>query len=184
MSAKELARPPTANRTVARRTGTGILLVLLAGYLLPERLLIPVEGATTSDWNEDTFWYEPWGASGVHKGIDIFAPKGKRVLAATGGLVIFDGSASRGGNIVLVLGPKWRVHYYAHMGSTSVGFGNVLSRGDAVGVVGDSGNAKGKQSHLHYVILSIVPYPWRADASTQGWKKMFYLDPNTKLRAR
>jgi len=26
--------------------------------------------------------------------------------------------------------------------------------------------------------------PWRADESTQGWKKMFYLDPNQLLQTR
>ncbi len=73
-----------------------LLAVLALGYLVPERLVIPVAGATTSDWNDATFWYEPWGASGVHKGIDIFAPKGKDVLAATGGLVVFSGNNRRG----------------------------------------------------------------------------------------
>jgi len=61
-------------------------------------------------------------------------------------------------------------------------FGDIVSRGESIGLVGDSGNASGKPSHLHYVILSMIPYPWLADTKTQGWKKMFYLDPNTKLR--
>jgi len=170
-------------KRVVRRTGIAILAVILLGYLVPERLVIPVQGATTSDWNKDTFWYEPWGASGVHKGIDIFAPKGQKVLAATGGLVVFEGRNARGGNVLLVLGPKWRIHYYAHMESSIASFGNVVSRGEPVGLVGDSGNASGKQSHLHYVILTIFPYPWLLDTETQGWKKMFYLDPNSRLRA-
>ena len=62
------------------------LAILAAGFLLPERLAIPVAGATSADWNHETFWYEPWGASGVHKGIDIFAPEGRPVVAATPGL--------------------------------------------------------------------------------------------------
>lgn len=169
-------------RRLAKRIGVTILLVFLAGYLIPERLVIPVQDASVADWNKDTFWYEPWGASGVHKGIDIFAPRGKQVLAATGGLVIFAGRIDRGGNVLLVLGPKWRVHYYAHMESAIASFGDAVSPGEAIGLVGDSGNAIGKQSHLHYVILSIFPYPWLMDTETQGWKKMFYLDPNVRLR--
>ena len=145
--------------------------------------MVPVDGASVSDWNEDTFWYEPWGASGVHRGIDIFAPIGRDVLAATSGLVVFQGSNDLGGNIVLTLGPKWRLHYYAHMDSSVVSLGNFVVRGEPIGLVGNSGNASGKQSHLHYVILSVFPYPWLADTKTQGWKKMFYLDPNIKLRA-
>lgn len=169
--------------SIAKRIAAGFLLVILVGYLIPERLVVPVDGAAVTAWNESTFWYEPWGASGVHKGIDIFAPKGKDVLAATGGLVVFDGRNKLGGNIVLVFGPKWRLHYYAHMEASTTSFGNFVSRGESIGLVGNSGNASGKPSHLHYVILSAVPYPWLADTSTQGWKKMFYLDPNTRLRA-
>ncbi len=175
--------PKPSKTLIAKRIGMGLLLLIVAGLLVPERLLVPVDGATVSDWNKDTYWYEPWGASGVHKGIDIFAPTGKRVLAATGGVVVFQGNNRLGGNVVLVLGPKWRVHYYAHMESSTVSSGDFVSRGEGIGMVGDSGNASGKPSHLHYVILSVIPYPWLADTGTQGWKKMFYLDPNAKLRA-
>ena len=57
------------------------------------------------------------------------------------------------------------------------------TRGESIGTVGTSGNAAGKQPHLHYVILTPIPYPWLADTTSQGWKKMFYLDPNARLRA-
>lgn len=169
--------------SIAKRIGIGFLLVILGGFLIPERLIVPVDGASISDWNRDTFWFEPWGVSGVHKGIDIFAAQGKSVLAATGGIVVYSGSNKLGGNIVLALGPKWRLHYYAHMKSSTKSFGNLVSRGESIGSVGSSGNAAGKQPHLHYVILTTIPYPWLADTKSQGWKKMFYLDPNTKLRA-
>lgn len=168
---------------IIKRISLGFLLVVLIGLLIPERLTIPVQGASVTDWNKDTFWFEPWGESGVHKGIDIFAPQGKNVVAATGGLVLFRGSNRLGGNIVLALGPKWRFHYYAHMDSSTVSFGDFVSRGESIGTVGTSGNAAGKQPHLHYVILTAIPYPWLADTTSQGWKKMFYLDPNARLRA-
>ncbi len=156
---------------------TGIVV-----FLLPENAIIPVQDATTKDWNQQTFWYEPWGSSGVHKGIDIFGSKGTPLLSATGGVVIFSGGISKGGNVIAVLGPKWRIHYYAHMDSAEVSAGEWLSRGDTVGTLGDSGNAAGKPPHLHYSILTLVPYPWRWDSSTQGWKKMFYLDPGAVLQ--
>jgi hypothetical protein len=47
--------------------------------------------------------------------------------------------------------------------------------------VGDTGNARGKPPHQHYAVLSVIPYPWRIDGATQGWKKMFYLDPGEIL---
>lgn len=159
------------------------LFVLAAGYAIPERLLIPVDNATTGDWNPDTFWYEPWGASGVHKGIDIFAPKGRNAVAAVDGIVVYMGHVRLGGNVIVILGPKWRLHYYAHLDTIRVVPGSLVNRGDVVGTVGNSGNAAGKPSHLHYSIVTPVPYPWLARAGTQGWKRMFYLDPDSKLRA-
>ncbi|AMK00422.1 M23 family metallopeptidase [Alteromonas macleodii] len=148
---------------------------------MPEKLVIPVEGASSDDWNHNTFWYEPWGSSGVHKGVDIFGAKGKPVQSATLGYVIYTGELGKGGNVVAVLGPKWRVHYYAHMQEVTVEKGTWLSQKDKVGTLGDTGNAKGKQPHLHYSIVSLIPLPWKATSETQGWKKMFFLNPHEKL---
>ena len=159
----------------------GLSAIFVVGLLIPERAVIPVEGASESDWNAKSFWYEPWGASGVHKGIDIFASHGRKVVSATPGIVIFRGTLGRGGNVVAVLGPKWRVHYYAHLSS----FANeplLVSAGSQIGAVGTSGNAAGKQPHLHYTILSLVPLPWRYTTGTQGWRKMFFLDPGAVLK--
>ncbi|WP_205676501.1 M23 family metallopeptidase [Alteromonas portus] len=168
-----------------KKTIISILLIVLvficAGLVIPEKLVIPVEGASSNDWNHNTFWYEPWGSSGVHKGVDIFGVKGTPVQSATSGYVIYTGELGKGGNVVAVLGPKWRVHYYAHMQEVTVEKGTWLSQKDKVGTLGDTGNAKGKQPHLHYSIVSLIPLPWKATSETQGWKKMFFLNPHEKL---
>ena len=157
------------------------LVIVCAGLLVPEKLVIPVEGASSNDWNHNTFWYEPWGSSGVHKGIDIFGAKGTPVQSATAGYVIYTGELGKGGNVVAVLGPKWRVHYYAHLQEVTVEEGAWLSQKDKVGTLGDTGNAKGKQPHDHYSILSLIPLPWKVTFEPQGWKKMFFLNPHEKL---
>ncbi len=153
------------------------LAVFVAGLAIPERLVVPVKGATRADWNPATFWHSPWGASGVHKGIDIFAREGTPVLSAVPGLVLYSGTLSLGGNVVIVVGPKWRIHYYAHLQETRTAGGRFVSTGQLIGVVGATGNAAGKPPHLHYTIGTPIPYVWRADRGIQGWKKMFYLDP-------
>lgn len=156
--------------------------VILLIMILPEFAKIPVKGATIKDWNAKSFWYEPWGKSGVHKGIDIFGKKGTPILSTTYGIVLYKGELPLGGNVVLALGPKWRLHYYAHLDSDSVFIGKLLSAGSIIGTLGDSGNAKGKPAHLHYSVITLLPYVWRADASTQGWKKMFFLDPGKVIQ--
>ncbi|WP_431687394.1 M23 family metallopeptidase [Hahella sp. NBU794] len=161
------------------------LLILLGIFIVwmaaPESPTIPVQGATSKDWHPNAFWYEPWGKSGVHKGIDIFADAGTPVVSPTYGVVVFRGELGLGGKVVAVLGPKWRIHYFAHLKDQSVYPGYLVRTGTKVGSVGDTGNAKGKPPHLHYSAVTLLPYPWRADDATQGWKKMFFLDPNEVL---
>ena len=167
----------TLNRKVLWLLPLTLLTVFFAGFLLPEKVVIPVTGATESDWNKDTFWYEPWGSSGVHKGIDIFANKDTNLVSTTAGFVVFEGNLSKGGNVIVVLGPKWRLHYYAHLESIVVDRFEIVATNQKIGTVGDSGNAKGKPPHLHYSIVTLAPYFWEITTENQGWKKMFFLDP-------
>jgi len=158
--------------------------VILLGFAIPERLVIPVYGATQYDWNHNTFWYSPWGASGVHKGIDIFGSAGTPVIASTSGVVIFRGEFTISGKMLVILGPKWRIHYYSHLQDYNVSWGDVVCRSENIGAVGTSGNAKGKPPHLHYTIFSLIPYLWRWDVAPQGWKKIFFLNPSSELIAK
>jgi len=174
---KQIESP--GKRFTKRRVLYALALVLLAGFIFPQRWHIPVKGATSSDWNQDSFWYYPWGRSGVHKGIDIFAKRGVPVVSSVDGLVISVDISPRGGKTVIVLGPKWRFHYYAHLDRIDTKRGRFVKAGGQLGTVGTSGNAQGKAPHLHYSIVTGVPYPWRIRGGRQGWKKMFFLDPGS-----
>jgi len=83
-----------------------------------------------------------------------------------------------GGRAIIILGPRWRFHYLAHLGQWHVSRFSFVARGQLVGEVGTSGNAAGKPPHLHYAITSLLPRPWRTSSATQGWKRMFFVDPN------
>lgn len=158
-----------------------LLAVLAAGWLLPERIRIPVAGASAKDWHPKSFWFEPWGSSGVHKGIDIFGKVGTPVLSTTDGVVLFTGEIAKGGKVVLVLGPRWRLHYFAHLDAIRTQALSFVASGEAVGTLGASGNAQGKPPHLHYSIVRLVPAPWKVDGATQGYKKAFFIDPAAYL---
>lgn len=159
------------------------LVVIFTGYLLPEHFTMPVKGAHRNDYNQESFWYYPWGRSGTHKGVDVFAKEGTDVCSSTGGVVVYSGTMGIGGNVVLVLGPGWKVHYYAHLRERKAGVLDFVSSGETIGSVGTTGNAAGKAPHLHYSILTLVPYVWQIDSDHQGWKKMFYIDPTPGLNA-
>jgi murein DD-endopeptidase MepM/ murein hydrolase activator NlpD len=154
-----------------------VLAVLIAGLCIPQDLQMPVQGATKADYNPESFWYYPWGKSVTHKGVDIFASEGTMLKSATWGVVLFSGSISVGGNVVLILGPKLRIHYYAHLEEIKTNSFSIVNKKEIIGSVGSSGNAQGKPAHLHYSIVTIFPYVWRIDSDRQGWKKMFYLNP-------
>lgn len=154
-----------------------LLFIIIAGFLVPQRFSMPVERATKADYNKDTFWYYPWGKSVTHKGVDIFAKDGTNIKSATLGLVLYSGKIKVGGNIVLILGPKWRLHYYAHLKDLKTSTLSWANREEIIGTAGSSGNAKGKAPHLHYSIVTPIPYIWRIDKDRQGWKKIFYLNP-------
>lgn len=171
----------SANLVIQHKKKFLFLLCFFVILFLPECSVIPVQGASSKDWNAKSFWYEPWGKSGVHKGIDIFGKEGTPILSTSYGIVIYKGTLPLGGNVVLVLGPKWRLHYYAHLQSDSVFIGKAIGTGAPLGRLGATGNAKGKPPHLHYSVVTLVPYLWRIDDSTQGWKKMFFLDPTALL---
>ena len=160
------------------------VVILTIGFLIPQNLKMPVVGAGTHSFNHETFWYGGWGSSVVHKGVDVFAKKGTPIKASTLGLVLFTGEGGKGGKSVLILGPKWRLHYYAHLDDIRTSPLSFVTQNTEIGTVGNTGNAQSTPAHLHYSIVTTIPYPWRIDDSTHGWMKMFYLNPIDYLRTQ
>ena len=139
------------------------LVIIGLGLLVPQKMIIPVQGAGTSNWDVNSFWAYPWGTSITHKGIDIFDERGTNVISATHGIVMYTSEGGKGGKAVMILGPKWRFHYYAHLDEFDTHAFSPVSPGAIIGTVGDSGNAIGKPTHLHYAISSPFPHWWLYD---------------------
>ena len=159
-----------------------IVAIIVIGLLIPQNLKMPVVGADNNSYNHETFWYEGWGTSIVHKGIDVFAKKGTSVHSATKGIVLVTTEYGKGGKFVLVLGPKWRIHYYAHLDEIRTKRFAFVGHDTEIGTVGNTGNAATTPAHLHYGIGTLVLYPWRIDRAPLGWQKMFYLNPIDYLK--
>ena len=111
---------------------------------------------------------DTWGAARsqgrTHEGVDIFAPRNTPIHAATRGLVLNIGPNTLGGRTVMILGPGGARHYYAHLERyATLSRGEWVMAGEVIGYVGDSGNAKGTPTHLHYGIYeqggAVNPYP-------------------------
>lgn len=164
-------------KSKTKMASLSVLVILIIGLCIPAQYQIPVLHATSHDWHAQSFWYSPWGKSGVHKGIDIFAAEGTPVISTSWGIVIFKGYLRRGGNVVAVLGPKWRIYYYAHLQHTDVHVAQVVSKRDVMGTVGTTGNAINKPAHLHFAVLTPLPYLWQVDTGPAGLLKMFFVNP-------
>lgn len=118
----------------------------------PTSLPVPVRGVDVSAI-ADT-----WGAARSsdrrHEGVDIFASRGTPVTSTTRGVVASVRDGGLGGRQVWVQGPALERHYYAHLDgwAEDLSRGDVVLPGDLLGFVGDSGNARGTPTHLHYGI--------------------------------
>ena len=108
---------------------------------------------------------DPRDAGGrQHQGLDIFAPRGTRVVAAAGGVVSSASTDNLGGNVVWVRTLRGQSHYYAHLDEQLVAAGARVRAGDAVGTVGNTGNARTTPPHLHFGIYhssgAVDPFPF------------------------
>ena len=89
-------------------------------------------------------------AGRMHYGTDIKMPYGDTVRASFDGLVTKSGYSSGFGNIIVLEHENKISTYYAHFSGLLVKKGSFVSRGDAIGLAGNSGRARG--SHLHFEI--------------------------------
>lgn len=100
-----------------------------------------------------------------HEGVDIFAPFRTPVVAAAGGTVTGVGQNNLGGKVVW-LRPEQENYtlYYAHLDEQLVTQGQRVAKGDTLGLVGNTGNAKTTPPHLHFGIYTsggaIDPLPF------------------------
>jgi peptidoglycan LD-endopeptidase LytH len=130
------------------------------------------------------------GGARAHHGIDIFAPRGTPVIAASDGYVNGVRVTERGGRVVWLRDERRSLSvYYAHLDSQLVVNGTRVTVGDTLGTVGNTGNARSTPPHLHFGIyrrgegpLDPLPFisrlpralpPLRADTALLGaWARV------------
>jgi murein DD-endopeptidase MepM/ murein hydrolase activator NlpD len=84
----------------------------------------------------------------MHKGVDIAAPWGSPVFAASDGVVQFAGRASGYGNLIRINHGGAYGTGYGHLSRIYVRNGERVRRGQRIGAVGNEGLSTGP--HLHY----------------------------------
>jgi hypothetical protein len=155
------------------RTTATALLVLLAAWAFAgtasaavPRLIFPVVGKTT--------YYDDFGAprpSGGHQGNDIMAAKRTRVVAVERGRVVKYTKSRNAGCMLYLYGRSGTTYMYIHLnndrtlGNDNRGgcrngiayapglvSGQQVQAGELIAFVGDSGDANGTVSHLHFEV--------------------------------
>lgn len=119
--------------------------------------VIPTKGLFTSG-----FGYR-WGA--LHAGIDLAAPIGTPIYAASDGVVIDAGPTAGYGAWVKLRHSDGTVTLYGHCNTWDVQIGQRVFAGDQIATVGNRGNSTGP--HLHFEVLlggtnRTDPVPWLA----------------------
>ena len=126
--------------------------------LSKRNLAIPVPGVDRKNIL-DTFNESRTGAR-RHEATDVLAPRESPVIAVDAGPVKKLFLSVRGGLTVYQFdGSATYCYYYAHLDHYAKGLheGQILKRGDLIGYVGTSGNARSDNSHLHFAIFKLGP---------------------------
>lgn len=107
----------------------------------------PVEGELVTHYRNGD---DPY-AAGQHRGIDIAAPAGTPVVAASAGTLRYAGLAGDSGLTVSIRTADGRFDTsYLHLGSIDVRAGDAVQAGEALGTVGTTGRGSTAEPHLHF----------------------------------
>jgi hypothetical protein len=113
-------------------------------------------------------------AGHMHQGQDTFAKCGTRLVAARGGIVKFKQYHAAAGHYIVIDGDGTDLDYvYMHLDQPSpFNEGDRVYTGQAIGAVGDSGNAQG--CHLHFELWGAPGWydggnPFDPLPSLQAW---------------
>jgi murein DD-endopeptidase MepM/ murein hydrolase activator NlpD len=122
---------------------------------------LPLRGVLTQPFGPTSFELEPPARyrgisySHFHAAIDIAAPLGTPVTAASDGVVAFVGHLPDGAMITLIAHPGGYVSEYAHLDDTfalpPVKAGQAVKAGQVIGFIGLTGITTGP--HLHYAVM-------------------------------
>ena len=114
-----------------------------------------------------------------HEALDIMAPRGTPVLAVDDGTVAKLFKSVPGGNTIYLFDESGSLaYYYAHLDRYAPGLreGGKVKRGEVIGYVGSTGNARADAPHLHFTAYAL--------GADRKWWKGVAINPYPGLARR
>lgn len=122
----------------------------------------PVPGykTITSKFGWRTYTLNGKKVTSNHKGIDIAAPTGAKIIASNGGKVVTSSYDANGyGNYVIIDHGGGKMTVYGHMSKRSVSVGQTVTKGQQIGLVGSTGRSTGPHCHFEVRINGTAVNP-------------------------
>jgi hypothetical protein len=162
--------------TIGLVAGTAAAYAAMSGPP-PEHIIFPVVGPVkyTNDFGSAR-------GQGAHQGNDLMAAKRSPAVAAESGKVKYWTTSGAAGCMLYLYGDSGTTYYYIHLNNDltlrndnrgkcvkgvayAVKSGAKVAAGQQIAYVGDSGDANGGSSHLHFELhpnggRAVSPYPW------------------------
>jgi murein DD-endopeptidase MepM/ murein hydrolase activator NlpD len=151
---RELAFEPSEDDTFIVRIQPALFATgtISVAHARRAALLFPVPGGGRKNI-QSLFGASRSSGRREHQGIDIFAPRGTPAVAAADGWISSTSPNTLGGNVVWLWDPaRGHTLYYAHLDRHAVSAGQRVRKGDVVGYIGNTGNARTTAPHLHFGI--------------------------------
>jgi len=177
---------------LAAMLGLAFATVAFAANKVPDHIIFPVVGQAR--------YIDDFGAprpGGPHQGNDLMAAKKSPAVAAEAGKVKYWTTSRTAGCMLYLYGESGTTYYYIHLNNDltmrndnsgkcvkgvayTVNDGARVAAGQQVAYVGDSGDADGGASHLHFEVhpgggRAVSPYPYLQKA----YKLLFAAKPGT-----
>jgi murein DD-endopeptidase MepM/ murein hydrolase activator NlpD len=125
----------------------------------------PLQGKVLSKYGNRRI-YNGTDLGTYHAGIDFYGLKGRPVIAAAAGEVVFVDALTVRGNFVVIDHGRGVFTAYAHLSKVLVKTGQVVKVGQKIGEVGTTGRSQG--NHLHFEVavggVSVEPSFWLENA--------------------
>jgi murein DD-endopeptidase MepM/ murein hydrolase activator NlpD len=119
--------------------------------------ILPLESDMSTPFGTKRLLNKKWIS--IHRGIDVTGKDGEEVKASNNGRVVLADELFFGGNTIILDHGLGIYTIYMHLSNFNVNVGEMVSKGDIIGLVGSSGRSKGPHLHFGVKVMNMSANP-------------------------